>query len=161
MTLTGACTVFKSWFSCFFLHDYAAVAYQSINQTSIVSISQAKPGSVAPQPNQCSTAKSRKQFRNINRRCKHRNSMYKVIIVKYNVFLWRFQTNPFKAWRCKAADFLSYSMYNIVTNCPLQLFSTRYNVAYCPIMSEVWIALCSTYSGFSYISNTYLIKTSN
>ena len=35
---------------------------QSVNQTSIASISPAKPGSVARQPNQCSTAKSRKQF---------------------------------------------------------------------------------------------------
>ena len=34
---------------------------QSINQTSIALISPAKPGSVARQPNQCSTAKSRKQ----------------------------------------------------------------------------------------------------
>ena len=41
--------------------------YQSINQTSITPISPAKPGSVARQPNQCSTAKSRKQFRNIDR----------------------------------------------------------------------------------------------
>ena len=40
---------------------------QSINQTSIAPISPAKPGSEARQPNQCSTAKSRKQFRNINR----------------------------------------------------------------------------------------------
>ena len=40
---------------------------QSIKQTSIALISPAKPGSVARQPNQCSTAKSRKQFRNINR----------------------------------------------------------------------------------------------
>ena len=40
---------------------------QSINQTSIVPISPAKPGSVARQPNQCSAAKSRRQFRNINR----------------------------------------------------------------------------------------------
>ena len=40
---------------------------QSIIQTSIAPISPAKPGSVAWQPNQCSTAKSRKQFRNINR----------------------------------------------------------------------------------------------
>ena len=39
---------------------------QSINQTYIASISQAKPGSVARQPNQCSTAKSRKQFSHIN-----------------------------------------------------------------------------------------------
>ena len=39
---------------------------QSINQTSIAPISPAKPGSVARQPNQCSTAKSRKPFRNIN-----------------------------------------------------------------------------------------------
>ena len=42
-------------------------AYQSINQTSIAPISPAKPGLVARQPNQCSTAKSRNQFRNINR----------------------------------------------------------------------------------------------
>ena len=41
--------------------------YQSINQTSIAPISLAKPGSVARQPNQCSRAKSRKQFRNMNR----------------------------------------------------------------------------------------------
>ena len=34
---------------------------QSINQTSIAPISPAKPGSVARQPNQCSTAKSREQ----------------------------------------------------------------------------------------------------
>ena len=40
---------------------------QSISQTSIAPISPAKPDSVARQPNQCSTAKSRKQFRNINR----------------------------------------------------------------------------------------------
>ena len=40
---------------------------QPINQTSIAPVSPAKPGSVARQPNQCSTAKSRKQFRNINR----------------------------------------------------------------------------------------------
>ena len=40
---------------------------QSINQTSIAPISPAKPSSVVRQPNQCSTAKSRKQFRNINR----------------------------------------------------------------------------------------------
>ena len=41
---------------------------QSINhQTSIAPISLAKPGLVVRQPNQCSTAKSRKQFRNINR----------------------------------------------------------------------------------------------
>ena len=38
-------------------------ANQSINQTSIVPISPAKPGSVAQQANQCSTAKSSKQFR--------------------------------------------------------------------------------------------------
>ena len=44
-----------------------AYVYQSINQTSIAPISPAKPGSVGRQPNQCSTAKSRKQFRNINR----------------------------------------------------------------------------------------------
>ena len=35
---------------------------QSINQTSIAPISPAKPGSVARQPNQSSTAKSKKQF---------------------------------------------------------------------------------------------------
>ena len=40
---------------------------QSINQTSIAPISPKKAGSVARQSNQCSTAKSRKQFRNINR----------------------------------------------------------------------------------------------
>ena len=45
--------------------DY--ILNQSIKQTSIAPISPAKPGSVARQPNQCSTAKSRKQFRNINR----------------------------------------------------------------------------------------------
>ena len=38
-----------------------------INQTSIAPISPVKPCSVARQPNQCSTAKSRKQFRSINR----------------------------------------------------------------------------------------------
>ena len=42
------------------------ICNQSINQTSISPISPAKPGSAAPQPNQCSTVKSRKQFRNIN-----------------------------------------------------------------------------------------------
>ena len=41
--------------------------FQSINQISIAPISPAKPGSVARQPNQCSTAKSRKQFCNISR----------------------------------------------------------------------------------------------
>ena len=40
---------------------------QSVNQTSIAPIFPAKPGSVARQLNQCSTTKSRKQFRNINR----------------------------------------------------------------------------------------------
>ena len=35
---------------------------QSINQTSIAPLSPAKPGSVMRQPNQCSTAKSRKRF---------------------------------------------------------------------------------------------------
>ena len=40
---------------------------QSINQTSIAPISPAKPGSVARQLNQCSTAKSQKQFHNINK----------------------------------------------------------------------------------------------
>ena len=40
---------------------------QSINRTSIVPIFPAKRGSVARQPNQWSTAKPRKQFRNINR----------------------------------------------------------------------------------------------
>ena len=40
---------------------------QSINRTFIAPISPAKPGSVARQPNQCSTAKLRKQVRNINR----------------------------------------------------------------------------------------------
>ena len=44
-----------------------SVINQSINQTSIAPISPVKPGSVAGQPNQCSTAKSRKHFRNINR----------------------------------------------------------------------------------------------
>ena len=39
---------------------------QSINKTSIAPISPVKPGSVARQPNQYSTTKSRKQFRNIN-----------------------------------------------------------------------------------------------
>ena len=41
-------------------------SYQSINQISIAPISPAKPGSVARQPNQCSTANSRKQFCNMN-----------------------------------------------------------------------------------------------
>ena len=40
---------------------------QSINQISIGPISLAKPDSVAWQPNQCPTAKSKKQFRYINR----------------------------------------------------------------------------------------------
>ena len=40
---------------------------QSINQLSMEPISPKKPGSVARQPNQCSTAKPRKQFCNINR----------------------------------------------------------------------------------------------
>ena len=44
-----------------------AVDYQSINQISIALISPAKPVSVARQPNQCSTAKPRKQLCNINR----------------------------------------------------------------------------------------------
>ena len=41
--------------------------YQSINQISIAPITPAKPGSVAQQPNQCSTAKLKKQLCNINR----------------------------------------------------------------------------------------------
>ena len=45
---------------------------QAINQTSVAPISPAKPGSMARQPNQSSTAKSRKQFRNINRLTDHR-----------------------------------------------------------------------------------------
>ena len=40
---------------------------QTNKQTSIAPISTVKPDSVARQPNQCLTAKSRKQFRNINR----------------------------------------------------------------------------------------------
>ena len=46
---------------------------QSINQTSIAPISQAESGSVARQPNQCSTAKLRKLFR--NRPCRPLNIM--------------------------------------------------------------------------------------
>ena len=54
------------------MHDIITIGYyqsvnQSINQTSIAPISPAKPGSVARQPNQYSTAKSRKQLRSINR----------------------------------------------------------------------------------------------
>ena len=44
-----------------------AVGYNTINQTSIAPISPAKSGSVVRQPNQCWTAKSRKQFHNVNR----------------------------------------------------------------------------------------------
>ena len=40
---------------------------QSIHQSFIAPISSAKPGSVAQQPNQCSTAESRKQLHTINR----------------------------------------------------------------------------------------------
>ena len=40
---------------------------QSINETSIAPISPARPGSVTRQPNQRSSAKSRKQFHDINR----------------------------------------------------------------------------------------------
>ena len=40
---------------------------KSINQISIAPISLAKPASVVRQSNQCSTAKLKKQFRNINR----------------------------------------------------------------------------------------------
>ena len=46
---------------------HVCICNQSINQLSIAPISPMKPGSVARQPNQCLTAKSRKQFRNINR----------------------------------------------------------------------------------------------
>ena len=49
------------------ISDHSWSINQSINQTAIVPISLAKPDSVAQQPNQCSTAKSRKQFRIINR----------------------------------------------------------------------------------------------
>ena len=42
---------------------------QSINQISIAPISPAKPGSVARQPNQCSTVKLKKQFRSIDVWC--------------------------------------------------------------------------------------------
>ena len=38
---------------------------QSINKTSIVPISPAKPGSVARQPNQCSLANTKKQFHRV------------------------------------------------------------------------------------------------
>ena len=41
-------------------------ANQSIKQTSTAPISPGKPGSVARQPNPCSTAKSRKQLHHIN-----------------------------------------------------------------------------------------------
>ena len=40
---------------------------ETINQLSKAPISLTKPGSVARQPNGCSTAKSMKQFRNIDR----------------------------------------------------------------------------------------------
>ena len=57
--------------SCLLFVNFSRCCYlpfnQSINQTSIAPISPAKPGSVTQRPNQCSTAKSRKQFRNINR----------------------------------------------------------------------------------------------
>ena len=57
-----------TWFTWFcMVHQKQFSINQSMNQTSIVPISPVKPGSVAQQPNQCSTAKSRKQFRNINR----------------------------------------------------------------------------------------------
>ena len=52
--------------ACFYhIRDLRSI--QSISQTSIEPISPAKPGSVAQQPNQCPTAKSRKEFHNINR----------------------------------------------------------------------------------------------
>ena len=47
--------------------DRSVPINQLINQTSVAPISPAKPGSLGRQPNQCSTAKSIKQFRNINR----------------------------------------------------------------------------------------------
>ena len=43
------------------------LAFPPINQISIAPISLAMPGSVAQQPNQCSTAKLMKQFHSINR----------------------------------------------------------------------------------------------
>ena len=48
--------------------QHVLILYQSINQTSIAPISPTKSGSVAPQPDQCSSAKSMKLFCNINRR---------------------------------------------------------------------------------------------
>ena len=48
-------------------HSALTEFYQSSNQISIGPISPAKPSLVARQSNQCSTAKSKKQFRNINR----------------------------------------------------------------------------------------------
>ena len=48
------------------MHSFG-MTFQSINQTSIAPISPVKPGSLAQQPNQFSTAKSRKQFRDMNR----------------------------------------------------------------------------------------------
>ena len=59
--------IFQHWEQIHRYLDFASEINQSINQTSIASISPAKPGSVARQPNQWSTAKSRKRFRNINR----------------------------------------------------------------------------------------------
>ena len=51
----------------YMVHVFLFLDQLSINGTSIVPIFLAKPGSVAQQPHQCSTAKSRKQLRNINR----------------------------------------------------------------------------------------------
>ena len=50
--------------------QHCVVTNWVINQSNFYgAIIPAKPGSVARQPNQCSTAKSRKQFRNINWPC--------------------------------------------------------------------------------------------
>ena len=54
------------WLACNELH-FNNTYCQSINQTSIAPISLGKASSVALQPNQCPTAKLRRQFRNINR----------------------------------------------------------------------------------------------
>ena len=64
---------------------------QSINQTSIAPISPVKPAPVAQQPNQCSTAKSRKQFMppssspicNVYLQKQHQNNSYKCLYILY------------------------------------------------------------------------------
>ena len=57
--IMGATLPFRAPYHYIFQHTCSTEINQSFNRTSIAPISPAKPGAVARQPNQCSTAKSR------------------------------------------------------------------------------------------------------